>query len=95
MITQDSAKDSQKPIPCRSKAGKIRNIGSEGSTNQNVDSECAATRSKSEVSFHNQIIPKIEISGSDATSPPSEGLRFAISDTIMTIMPDSVDLITR
>lgn len=34
----------QKPMPRRSSQGKIRNIGSVGSTNQKTPVECAANR---------------------------------------------------
>jgi len=44
----------QKPSPARSIAGKTKNIGSDGSTYQNVDSAWAAIRSTSLVSRRSQ-----------------------------------------
>jgi len=38
------------------------------------------------------MMPSSETSGSEATSAPNAGLRFAISDTTATMMPDSAHL---
>ena len=95
VIKQDIASAAQKLTSCRNIAGKIRNMGNDGRTNQKVDSAWLAMRSTSAVSRHSQIIPSMEISGSEAISPPIAGLRLAISDTAMIMMPDRTDLMMR
>lgn len=85
----------QNPTPCRSKNGRTRNIGSDGSTNQNVLSECAARRSVSTVSRQSQIMPMIETSGSDAINPPMLGLRRATSEMMSTKTPETIALMNR
>jgi hypothetical protein len=51
--------------PRRINSGMTRNIGSEGSTNENMPVTCAIIRSGSCVSRHSHIIPKTDTSGSD------------------------------
>jgi len=61
-----------------------RNIGRLGSTYQKVASTCAAMRAGSPVSRQSQTIPSTDTSGSEATSAPNDGLRFASSETVTT-----------
>ena len=49
----------------------------------------------SEVSRHNQTIPRIEINGSDAISPPKPGYLVANSEMIATIILERRALIIR
>src|SRR5579863_3010890 len=93
--TQPTINAVQKPMPPRSIAGMSRNIGSDGRTYQKVASNNEAIRIVSAVSRHNQITAIIEISGSDATTAPNAGLRFAISDTMAIINPESAALIRK
>jgi hypothetical protein len=81
----ERARAGQNPSPCRSIAGRTKNIGSDGRTNQKVASDCAATRCVSAVSCQSQIIARIETSGSEAIRPPKPGLRLATSEAAMTM----------
>jgi len=85
----------QKSTPARSIAGRIRNIGSDGKTYQNVDSAWLAIRSVSPVSRQSHRIPKSDTNGNETMSAPKAGLRFATSDTTAMIMPDKVHLIMK
>lgn len=87
--------DGQKPIPPRSIAGTTRNIGSDGKTYQKVASICEAMRAVSAVSRHSHMTDIMEISGSDATKAPNAGLRFAMSDTMAAINPESAALVRK
>src|SRR5258705_3576496 len=82
-------------MPWRSIQGKARNIGSDGMTYQNVASAWPAMRLMSWVSRHSHRMPKSDTSGRDATKAPKAGLRRAISDTAMTMIPDKRALVTR
>lgn len=64
-------------------------------TYQKVASAWSARRTGSLVSRHSYIMPRIETSGSEATSAPKPGLRRAISDTAATITPESTALMTK
>lgn len=79
---------SQNPIPWRIMNGRIRNIGKDGSTYQNVALAWLANRSVSPVSCHSQIIASTDTRGSDAINPPSVGLRLDVSAITSTMMPD-------
>gem|GEM_PF-2770217 len=85
----------QKLMPCRSRAGIIRYIGSEGSTYQNVAPAWAAVFSASGLSFQSRIIPRTDTSGSDATNAPKPGQRRARVDAIATNTPEISDFQTR
>lgn len=87
--------EGQNGMPRLSKTGIRINIGSDGITNQKVAIACTDRRSGSCVSRHSQIIPKTEISGSDAISPPRPGNFLATSDTVATIMPEITALMIR
>src|SRR5579864_7710624 len=78
----------QKPMPARSIAGRIRNIGSDGKTYQNVDCVRLSIRSASPVSRQSHRIPKSDTKGSETISAPKLGLRFATSDTTAMMIPD-------
>jgi hypothetical protein len=78
----------QKPTPALSIAGKARNIGSDGRTYQKVDWAWSAIRAISLVSRHSQRIPSKDTRGSETISAPSDGLRFATSETTAMINPD-------
>src|ERR1019366_9721663 len=78
----------QKLIPCRSMYGNARNIGRDGITYQKVASAWLAILTVLPVSRQSQMIASIDTSGSDATSAPKAGLRFAISDTAAMMIPD-------
>jgi hypothetical protein len=93
--TQPAPSAPQNGTPRRSIVGIARNIGSEGRTNQKVASAWAARRWTSWVSRQSHIMPRMETSGSEATSAPKPGLRRAISETAAMITPDSAALITR
>lgn len=93
--THPAISDVQNPTPFLNSMGIRRNIGSEGSTYQNVASAWLASRSGSAVSRHSHIMPRIEIRGSEATSAPTPGLRRAISDTAATIRPESAALMAK
>src|SRR5262245_64142205 len=86
---QHAASVSQNPIPCRNIAGISKNIGSVGSTNQNVDCARAAMRSTSPVSRHNQRMARIETKGSDKITAQRVGERRANAEQIDMIMPDN------
>src|SRR6185437_4261202 len=85
----------QKPTPARNSAGITRNIGSVGSTYQNVDCVVAAMRAVSPVSRHSQMKLSTETSGSDKMSAPSVGARRAVSDAAAMMTPDRPALSTR
>jgi hypothetical protein len=85
----------QKPTPARSIAGRIRNIGSDGKTYQNVDSAWLAIRSVSAVSRQSHNIPNSEINGNETMRAPKLGLRFATSDTMAMMIPDKAHLMTK
>src|SRR5690242_12946725 len=93
--TQDRARAAQKTTPFLSKSGKARNIGMDGKTYKNVASACAAILSVSDVSRHSHMKARIEISGSDAISPPMLGFRRLTSETIIIMMPDRAALMMR
>jgi hypothetical protein len=90
--THEAPSDTQNDDPCRNIVGSSKNMGRDGSTNQNVDCACAAIRSLSPVSRHNHMIARTETRGSDAMSPPMAGLRLAVSETTRTRMPESAAL---
>src|SRR5512139_3885648 len=92
---QQAASVSQNTMPRRSIAGITRNIGSVGSTYQNVDCACAAIRSASLVSCHSQMMPRIETSGSETIRAPRVGERRATSDTMAMMTPESAALTVR
>src|ERR1700745_29757 len=95
VIAQPIASDVQKLTPLRSNHGMIRNIGSDGSTNQKVASTCAAMFGTSGLSCQSQIMPSTETSGSDAISAPKPGNLFATPETIATITPEIAALMKR
>ena len=95
MSRQDEESANQKPTPARSMAGKARNIGSDGNTNQNVACAREAIRSVSPVSFHSHNMLRMEIRGSETMSAPNAGLLRAISETIATITPEITALTSR
>jgi hypothetical protein len=70
-------------------------MGNDGNTYQKVDCARPAMRSASPVSRQSQTMPSRETSGSETTSAPNAGLRFAITDTTATMMPDSAHLTTK
>ena len=72
---QPASNASQNAQPRSSSAGIAKNIGKDGSTNQKVARAWAAMVVGSCVSFHSQIMPSTETSGSDATRAPAAGLR--------------------
>jgi len=74
---QPVVSESQNPIPWRNIAGITRNIGSVGSTYQNVDCAWTVIRSTSLVSCHSQRMPRINTSGRDTMRAPSVGERRA------------------
>jgi len=82
-------------IPLRSIAGTSKNIGSDGMMYQKVASIWEAICVSSPVSRHNQMTAMMEIKGSDATSAPNAGLRFATSETKAASSPDKAALIAK
>jgi hypothetical protein len=52
-------------------------------------------RSLSPVSRHNQITARMETIGNEAISAPNAGLRFAVSETAATRMPEIAALAAR
>ena len=78
-----------------SKIGIRRNIGRDGSTNQNVAVECNAKRSGSPVSVQSHIIPRTDTRGREAIKPPKPGNFLDTSETVATMIPDRSALIIR
>ena len=86
-------REPQKFKPFRSSADSARNIGSVGSTNQNVDCDRAAMASLSPVSRQSHMKASSETSGSERMSAPNAGLRFATSEAAAMIAPEMSALV--
>ncbi len=80
-LVDTAARAIQNPTPCLSIAGISRNMGRDGRTYQKVAPEWSAMFAVSGRSRHSQTIPKTDTSGSDATSAPTPGYRFARVET--------------
>ena len=86
---------SQKPMPARSIAGRIRNIGSDGKIYQNVDCARLAICSASPVSRQSHRIAKSDTKGRETINAPKLGLRLAISDATAMMIPDKAHLMIK
>lgn len=83
------ARATQKFCPLRSIAGMSKNMGRLGSTYHKVASAWSASKRESEVSRHSQIMPRIEMSGNDATSAARAGAFLPKAAMVAIISPDS------
>ena len=81
--------------PERSKFGNTKNIGSEGSTNQNVDSVCLEIFSVSPLSNQIQIIASKDKIGREAINAPNAGDFFVASEIRATMNPDKNTLMRK